>query len=68
MSAETALGISPEVRPVIEWVLRTAAAFSVEEACACFPDCARDDLETLFAWLSHAALIRPLPAPEWDRR
>jgi hypothetical protein len=66
--AETALGVSAEVRPVIEWVERTAAAFSVEDACAAFPDVARDDLESLFAWLSHAALIRPLPAPEWDRR
>lgn len=66
--AETALAISPEVRPVIEWVVRTAAAFSVEEAGEAFPDCEREDLETLFAWLSHAALIRPVPAPEWDRR
>jgi len=66
--ANTGLSISGEVRPVIEWVTRTSAAFSVEEACQAFPDCARDDLEQLFAWLSHAALIRPVPAPEWDRR
>ncbi len=65
--AETRVAISDEVRPVIDWVLRTRAAFSVDDACLSFDDCARDDLELLFAWLSHAALIRPLPAPEWDR-
>ena len=64
--AETALAISDEVRPVIDWVLQTQAAFSVEDASRAFDGCAHDDLEKLFAWLSHAALIRPLPAPEWD--
>lgn len=64
--AETTLAISDEVRPLIDWVLRTRAAFSVDDACRAFDDCARSELETLFAWLSHAALIRPLPAPEWD--
>jgi len=66
--AETVLAISDDVRPVIDWVLQTHAAFSVDDACSAFDHCARGDLETLFAWLSHAALIRPLPAPEWDRR
>jgi len=63
--AETGLAISPEVRPVIDWVSGTSRAFSVDDACRAFPDCARDDLETLLAWLSHAALIRPVPAPAW---
>jgi 50S ribosomal protein L16 3-hydroxylase len=66
--AQTVLAISNEVRPVVDWVLQTHAAFSVDDACRAFDECARGDLETLFAWLSHAALIRPLPAPEWDRR
>ncbi len=66
--AETGLAVSEEVRPIIDWVLGTAAAFSVEDAARAFPDCERDDLETLFAWLSHAALIRPVPAPEWQRQ
>ncbi len=66
--AETVLAISPEVRPVVDWVLQTRAAFSVNDACRAFEDCDREDLETLFAWLSHAALIRPLPVPEWDGR
>jgi hypothetical protein len=66
--AQTVLAISDEVPPVIDWVLQTHAAFSVEDACKAFDGCARDDLETLFAWLSHAALIRPVPAPEWDQR
>lgn len=64
--AETALAIGDDVRPVIDWILQTRAAFSVDDACRAFADCARQDLETLFAWLAHAALIRPLPAPEWD--
>jgi len=64
--AETGLAVSEEVRPIIDWVLATAAAFSVDDAARAFPDCERGELETLFAWLSHAALIRPLPAPEWE--
>jgi len=64
--AETTLAINDDVRPVIDWVLGTTAAFSVDDACRAFPDCERDELEVLFAWLSHAALIRPLPAPEWQ--
>jgi hypothetical protein len=64
--AETVFAVSDEVLPVIDWVLQTRAAFSVDEACRAFADCERSDLETLFAWLSHAALIRPVPAPEWD--
>lgn len=63
--AETLLAISDDVRPVVDWVLQTHAAFSVDDACQAFADCQREDLETLFAWLSHAALIRPLPVPEW---
>jgi hypothetical protein len=65
--AETVLAISDEVRPVVDWVLQTHAAFSIQDACKAFDDCTRSDLEALFAWLSHAALIRPLPAPEWAR-
>lgn len=63
--AQTALAINDDVRPVIDWVLGTRAAFSIDEACQAFPDCERDELEALFAWLSHAALIRPVPAPPW---
>ena len=63
---ETAFGVTDEVLPVIDWVVQTRAAFSVDEACNVFDDYLRSDLETLFAWLSHAALIRPLPAPEWN--
>jgi len=65
--AQTALAVNDEVRPIIDWALGTSAAFSVDDAARAFPDCEPGDLETLFAWLSHAALIRPLPAPEWQR-
>jgi hypothetical protein len=64
--AETAFAVSDEVRSVIDWVLQTHAAFSIDEACNAFEDCERADFEALFAWLSQAALIRSLPAPEWD--
>jgi hypothetical protein len=64
--AETVLAISAEVRPVIDWILGTHAAFSVDDLRRQFDDCSRGDLEILLAWLSHAALIRPLPAPEWN--
>jgi hypothetical protein len=64
--ARTLLGFNVEVRPVIEWVLRERKAFTVAEAMEKFPLFTRDDLFELFGWLSHAALVRPLPAPEWD--
>jgi hypothetical protein len=64
--ARTVLGLNAEARPVIEWVLEGNRAFSVDEAEQRFSDFEREELEVLFAWLSQAALIRPLPAPEWE--
>ena len=64
--ARTVVGFNLEVRPVIEWVLVQKRAFSVEEAASRFPPFTREHLFELFGWLSHAALIRPIPAPEWD--
>jgi hypothetical protein len=64
--ARTLLGFNVEVRPVIEWVLREQRAFTVAEAVEKFQAFTREDLFELFGWLAHAALIRPLPAPEWD--
>ena len=64
--ARTVLGLNAEARPVIDWVLAGTRAFSVDEAAERFSDFERQELETLFAWLSQAALVRPLPAPEWD--
>lgn len=64
--ARTVLGLNAEARPVLDWVLAGARAFSVDEAAQRFPDFEREELEALFAWLAQAALIRPLPAPEWD--
>lgn len=64
--ARTTIGFNVEVRAVIEWVLVQKRAFSVDEAVSRFPPFAREELLDLFAWLSHAALIRPIPAPEWD--
>jgi hypothetical protein len=64
--ARTLLGFNVEVRPVIEWVLREQRAFTVAQAVEKFQTFTREDLFELFGWLAHAALIRPLPAPEWD--
>jgi hypothetical protein len=64
--ARTLIGFNVEARPVIEWVLGERKAFTVDEAHQKFPDFARDDLFELFGWLAHAALIRPLPVPDWD--
>ncbi len=64
--AQTELAFNAEARPVLEWVLELGRAFTVAEASERFEQFAPDDLRDLFAWLGHAALIRPLPAPEWD--
>jgi hypothetical protein len=64
--ARTLLGFNVEARPVIEWVLGEQKAFTVAEAVQKFPLFTKEDLFELFGWLAHAALIRPLPAPEWD--
>lgn len=66
--AQTALAFHVEARVVVDWILGTHAAFSVDELSQSFPDFTREDLEDLLSWLSHAALIRPLPAPEWEAR
>jgi hypothetical protein len=64
--AQTELAFNAEARPVLEWVLELRRAFTVAEAGERFEQFAPDDLRELFARLGHAALIRPLPAPEWD--
>jgi hypothetical protein len=63
--ARTVMAFNAEVRPVIEWVLTERKAFSVGEVTTRFPAFSRDDLFELFGWLSHAALVRPIPVPEW---
>ena len=65
--ARTQLALNVEARGVVEWVLATNRAFSLSEAVERHQDFSREDLADLFGWLSQAALIRPLPAPEWDR-
>jgi len=62
---QTVLGLNPEARPVVEWLLSMARAFTVSEASEKFSEFAREDLEDLFGWLSQAGLIRPIPAPPW---
>ena len=64
--ARTLVGFNLAARPVIEWVLEQRSAFTVAEAAERFPSFGRDDVLELFGWLSHAALIRPVPVPEWD--
>lgn len=62
----TVLGIDPEAREVVEWILQSRAAFTVSQLCETFPDFARDDLENLLSWLGRAALVRPIPTPSWS--
>jgi hypothetical protein len=62
----TVLGINPEAREVVEWILQSRAAFTVSQVCETFPAFARDDTEDLLAWLGRAALVRPIPTPPWS--
>jgi quercetin dioxygenase-like cupin family protein len=59
------LGIDPEARPVVEWILASRAAFTLAQLCKSFPDFDPDEIKDLLSWLGRAALLRPLPAPEW---
>lgn len=64
--SRTELAINAEARPIVEWVLETHRAFTLDETTSRFPVFSRDDLASLFGWLGYAGLIRALPAPEWD--
>jgi hypothetical protein len=61
----TVLGINPEARGVVEWILRCRAAFSAQDLCSEFPDFEPEDIEELLLMLAGSALIRPLPVPDW---
>ena len=64
--ARVELAFNVEARPVLDWVLTLERAFTLAETAERFPEFSPEDLGELFGWLGHAALIRPLPAPEWD--
>ena len=64
--AQTVLGIAHEARPVLDWILQSHAAFTVSALCEALPDYEPAEVEELLSQLARAALIRPLPAPEWD--
>jgi hypothetical protein len=64
--ARTPLAFNAPARPLVDWILATERAFTLDEAAERFPEFTRDDIADLLGWLSVAALIRPLPAPEWD--
>jgi len=64
--AQMVLGIEPEARPLVDWILASHAAFTPAALCEALPDYEPAEVETLLSWLARAALIRPLPAPEWD--
>jgi hypothetical protein len=65
-AARTELAINAEARPIVEWVLETHRAFTLDEARARFPEFTREDIADLFGWLAQAGLLRALPVPEWD--
>ncbi|HEX6274977.1 MAG TPA: hypothetical protein VFZ53_18170 [Polyangiaceae bacterium] len=64
--ARTVIAFNDTVRPIIDWVLAENRAFAIDDVSRRFPAFTRDDLYELFGWLSHAALVRPVPVPEWD--
>lgn len=64
--AQTVLGIAHEARPVLDWILQSRAAFTVDALCEAMPDYERVEVEDLLGQLARAALIRPLLAPEWN--
>jgi hypothetical protein len=66
LQAQTVLGIAHEARPVLDWILQSHAAFTVDALCDALPDYERVEVEELLAQLARAALIRPLLAPEWN--
>ncbi len=66
--AQTVLAIEHQARPLIDWILASHAAFTVQALCEALPDYEPEEVEQLLGWLARAALIRPLPAQEWDER
>ncbi|MET0791095.1 MAG: cupin domain-containing protein [Polyangiaceae bacterium] len=63
---ETVLAFESQAQGIVEWVLQSDRAFSTAELCERFDDFQTDELLNLLDGLAHAALIRPLPAVEWD--
>ena len=63
---ETVLAFEDQARVVVEWVLRSERAFSTQELCDRFDEFQIEELLNLLDGLARAALIRPLPAVEWD--
>jgi len=63
---ETVLAFEPQAQVVVEWVLQSQRAFSTEELCDRFDEFQIEELLNLLEGLACAALIRPLPAIEWD--
>jgi hypothetical protein len=64
--AETVLAIEHEARPLLDYILKTHAAFSARQLSEALPDYELEEIDALLGWLARAALIRPLLAPEWD--
>ena len=63
---ETVLAFEAHARGVVEWVLGSERAFSTDELCDRFDQFQISELLNLLEGLARAALIRPLPAIEWD--
>jgi len=64
--AQTVLAVEHQARPLLDWILGSHAAFTVRSLLETFPEYEADEIEALLGWLTHAALIRPIPTPEWD--
>jgi hypothetical protein len=65
-SMRTSLAFNVEARPIVDWVLETRRSFTLTEVAHRFAEFTRKDVADLLGWLAQAALIRPIPAPDWD--
>lgn len=63
---QTVLAIEHAARPLLDWILASHAAFTVQALCEALPDYEPREVEQLLGWLARAALIRPILAQEWD--
>jgi hypothetical protein len=63
---DTVLAFESHARCIVEWVLQSDRAFEASELCDRFEEFQTEEIFGLLDGLARAALIRPLPAIEWD--
>jgi 50S ribosomal protein L16 3-hydroxylase len=63
---ETVLAFEASARLIVDWILQSTRAFSSTELCDHFDEFQIDEILNLLEGLARAALVRPLPAVEWE--